>query len=71
MEYHHVLNGASSVVEWTRATSLRPWLEQIPSEVDRARFLHEYAESVGRFYPEQADGHVIFPFLRRFVVAYR
>ena len=70
-EYCHVLPGPQSVVEWTKGTALRPVLERLTSEGDRGRFLSEYSAEIGRAYRVQGDGRVLFPFLRRFVVAYR
>lgn len=70
-EYCHVLPTAQSVVEWTKGTALRPVLERLTSEEDRTRFLAEYTTEIERVYPCERDGRVLFPFLRRFVVAYR
>ncbi len=70
-EYSHVLPGPRSIVEWGRGTALRPFLESLESEDDRARFLREYLEELERVYPCHHHDAVIFPFLRRFLVAYR
>ncbi len=69
--YVHVLPGPEAVVDWTRGTGLRPWLARLSDEPTRRRFLAEYLREVRRAYPRQRDGAVLFPFLRRFVVAYR
>lgn len=70
-EYCHVLSGTPSVVEWTKGTALRPVLDRLTREEDRSRFLAEYSVEIDRAYRPQQDGRVLFPFLRRFVVAYR
>lgn len=70
-EYLHVLDGPEGIVEWYRATGLRPFLNALPAEEDRSEFLAEYLEAVRRAYPCRADGRVLFPFLRTFVIAYR
>ena len=70
-EYHHVLDGPVAVVEWIRGTALRPWLTQLTEEADRAALLAELTREIARAYPPRRDGKVVFPFLRRFVVAYR
>jgi trans-aconitate 2-methyltransferase len=70
-EYVHVLDGPADVVEWTRSTMLRPWLAALGDGPDADRFLAEYAEEVARRYPTRPDGRVLFPFRRRFLVAYR
>jgi trans-aconitate 2-methyltransferase len=70
-EYVHVLPGAAAVVDWTVGTGLRPWLRGLPDEDHRKRFLEEYGIEIAGAYPAQPSGSVLFPFLRRFVVAYR
>jgi trans-aconitate 2-methyltransferase len=70
-EYLHVLPNASAIVDWYKGTGLRPFLEPLPDEGVRERFLAEYLEAVTAAYPAQSDGRVLFPFRRLFVVAYR
>lgn len=70
-EYVHVLAGAPEIVEWIRGTALRPLVAQLPGEEERRRFLGELTEEIGRAYEARPDRNVLFPFLRRFVVAYR
>jgi trans-aconitate 2-methyltransferase len=69
--YVHVLEGPEAVVEWTTGTGLRPWLAALPDDAHRERFLAEYRAEIRREYPARSGGRVLFPFLRRFVVAYR
>jgi trans-aconitate 2-methyltransferase len=69
-EYIHVLPNAKAVVEWYRGTGLRPWLDQLPDEGSRERFLSDYQELINDAYPQQPDGRVLFPFRRLFVIAY-
>jgi len=70
-EYVHVLPGPDAVVAWTTGTGLRPWLAALPDEAHRTRFLEQYAREVANEYPARPDGRVLFPFHRRFLVAYR
>lgn len=69
--YLHVLAGPEAIVEWARGAGLRPWLQQLADDKDRDEFLGEYLSEIRRRYPLQSGGQVLFPFLRRFVVAYR
>lgn len=69
-EYMHILPGPDSVVEWTSGTALRPLLDRL-SEEKRASFFADYTKAINEAYPGRPDGKVLFPFLRRFVVAYR
>jgi trans-aconitate 2-methyltransferase len=69
-EYVHVVDGPQAVVEWYRATGLRPFLNALATEADRLEFLAEYHQSLLPHYRPQADGKVLFPFRRLFVLAY-
>lgn len=69
-EYLHRLDGADPVVEWTRGTALRPFLDVLDG-AERERFLAEYRQRVAAAYPTEADGTTLFPFRRLFIVACR
>jgi len=69
-EYYHVLSNPENIVEWTKGTALRPLLDRLPNSESRSAFLAEYSEAISKAYPKQPDGAALFPFLRRFVVAY-
>jgi len=67
-EYLHVLRGEDPVVQWAMGTSLRPYLDVLGPD-DRIGFLTAYAEALRPHYPPQADGSVLLPFRRLFVLA--
>jgi trans-aconitate 2-methyltransferase len=69
--YQHLLATADDIVEWYKGSGLRPFLEAIPNETDRNRFMAEYKNKIGAAYPAQPDGKVLFPFRRLFIVAHR
>ncbi len=67
--YHHVLaGGAAAVVEWFKGSGLRPFLAPLDSD-EKSAFLERYEKAVGRAYPPLADGSVLLPFPRLFIVA--
>jgi trans-aconitate 2-methyltransferase len=70
-EYLHVMDDPSAIVEWIRGTGLRPFLAACANDAERAEFERELLRGVEQAYPRQADGRVLFPFRRLFVVAYR
>jgi trans-aconitate 2-methyltransferase len=70
-EYVHVMPGAEAIVEWYKGTGLRPFLEALSSPDDRQRFIADYLEAIRGAYPPRADGRVLFPFRRLFLIAYR
>ena len=68
-EYVHQLDGAEAIVAWMRGTALRPYLAALGD--DRDEFERVLLDGLRAAYPKQADGRVLFPFRRLFVVAYR
>jgi trans-aconitate 2-methyltransferase len=70
-EYLHILPNAAAIVDWYKGTGLRPFLDRLPNADIRNRFLDLYSDAITKAYPARRDGHVILPFQRLFVVAYR
>lgn len=70
-DYQHVLPSRSAVVEWIASTGLRPFLAALDKEDERSAFLAELHRRVADAYSLRADGKVLFPFRRTFVIAYR
>jgi len=69
-EYLHVMEGPEAILAWYSGSGLRPFLHALSTEDDRAEYLAEYLERLRPCYPAQADGRVLFPFRRLFLVAY-
>lgn len=69
-EYVHVLEGENPVVEWTKATALRPLIQALDG-AEQDAFLAEYARLIAAAYPPRADGATLFPFRRLFLIARR
>ena len=65
--YEQVMPNAAGIVEWFKGTGLRPYLEAL-KPADQAAFLREYEQEVAKAYPTRADGKVLFPFPRLFLV---
>jgi len=70
IEYHHVLPDPEAIVEWYKGTGLRPFLEALKTDSEREQFLSEYLKQLRPLFPSRADGRVLLPFRRLFVVAY-
>ena len=69
--YHHVLTGGTdAVVEWFKGSGLRPFLAPL-NPLEAAGFLAEYRAAMVDAYPPLADGSVLLPFPRLFIVATR
>jgi trans-aconitate 2-methyltransferase len=70
-QYLHVMANAEAIVDWYKGTGLRPFLDVLESDADKARFTDEYLAGIRKCYPPQPDGRVLLPFPRIFLIAYR
>jgi trans-aconitate 2-methyltransferase len=68
--YHHRLSGAEAIVEFVRATGLRPFLDPL-TEAERREFIAIYTARIAAAYPPLVDGSVLLAFPRLFLVAER
>ncbi|WP_272545156.1 trans-aconitate 2-methyltransferase [Burkholderia cepacia] len=70
--YHPLRGGADAVVEWFKGSALRPFLAALDDD-ERAAFLARYRDAIAGpgGYPALADGTVLLPFPRLFIVATR
>ena len=72
--YHHGLDPLGEqdnpVLEWVRGTGLRPVLDTLVDQEERAAFLADYDARLRAAYPRTAAG-VILPFRRVFAVAHK
>jgi hypothetical protein len=62
--------GAAAVVEWFKGSGLRPFLDPL-DEAEREEYLRRYTTAIEQAYPVLADGGVLLPFPRLFIVATR
>lgn len=69
--YLHALTGDDPVVDWMLGTGLRPYVQALANEAERAAFLDAYRTRVALGLPRRADGVTLFPFPRLFIVARR
>lgn len=70
-EYNHVMDSKESIVDWIASTGLRPFLAALDTKTERNDFLTELHRRVSFAYELRADGKVLYPFRRTFVIAYR
>jgi trans-aconitate 2-methyltransferase len=67
--YHHLLEKHEEMVTWYQSTGLRPFLAKLPDDNTRSVFTTELADCYRQQFPSLADGRVLFPFHRLFVLA--
>ena len=67
--YQHPMDSPAAIVDWLRSTGLRPYLDALPDETQRAKFLAEYERRIDAAYPPRADGKRLLAFPRLFFVA--
>jgi len=70
-EYQHVMDGPEAILDWIRGTGLRPFLEALEDRAEQQRFEALLLAGIERTYSRQADGRILFPFRRLFLVARR
>ncbi len=68
-EYQQIMAEPAAILEWVKGTALRPFLEPL-SQDHRAAFTTRYRAALERAYEPQADGRIIFPFRRLFVICW-
>jgi trans-aconitate 2-methyltransferase len=69
--YEHVMTDGDAIVEWVKGTGLRPYLDILTDDAQRAAFLRAYKEGIEAAYPQRSDGKRLFSFPRIFIVAVR
>lgn len=68
--YHHPLASAAAIVDWVRATGLKPFVDRLPADL-QASYLAQYERRIDDAYPPRGDGHRLLAFPRLFIVARR
>ncbi len=68
--YHPLAAGLDAIVEWLKGTGLTPFLKPLP-EAEKTAFTAAYKAELAKSYTPMADGTVILPFPRLFIVATR
>lgn len=68
--YYHPMPSHQSLIEWIKATRLRPYLDAL-SEEDGLLFQQEIKKRAQKIYPIKQNGEILFRFRRLFFTAVR
>ncbi len=68
--YQHHMASAAAIVQWVRATGLRPFIDPLDAD-ERPAFLSRYEAAIAGAYPPRRDGCRLLAFPRLFIVARR
>ncbi|WP_284616837.1 trans-aconitate 2-methyltransferase [Aquabacterium humicola] len=68
--YQHPMADAAAIVQWVRATGLKPFVDPLPPTL-QAEYLADYQRRIDSAYPARADGQRLLAFPRLFIVARR
>ena len=66
--YQHPMASPAAIVDWVRATGLRPYLNRLDAE-EQLDFIQRYEALIERDYPKRSDGMRLLAFPRVFIVA--
>ncbi len=66
--YYHIMSSPQAIVNWLRATGLRPFLTALDEQQEKA-YLAAFQSEIARAYPARTDGHLLMAFPRLFMVA--
>ena len=66
--YQHRMETARAIVDWVRATGLRPFLDPLSPDL-ASGFLAAYERAIDDAYPRRVDGSRLLAFPRVFIVA--
>ena len=69
--YYHILPSHEGLIEWSKGTAMKPYLDRLPDEGKRNRFEREVLAGCKDAYKVQKDGSIIYPFKRLFFIAYK
>jgi trans-aconitate 2-methyltransferase len=69
--YYHILKSHQELIDWYRSTAMKPVLERLQTDKNRAEFEEEVLNESKKYYPLQRDGRIIYPFKRLFFTAHK
>jgi trans-aconitate 2-methyltransferase len=69
--YLHEMESHEAIIDWTKSTGMKPYMEAIFEENEKAEFADEVLANIKTQYTAQKNGKVLFPFKRLFFIGYK
>ncbi|MDR1871652.1 MAG: methyltransferase domain-containing protein [Deltaproteobacteria bacterium] len=69
--YFHILPSMQGIIDFIHSTALKPYLEELKTDKEKQKFENDILKECRKYYKEQSDGKVLFPFKRMFMIAYK
>jgi trans-aconitate 2-methyltransferase len=69
--YFHILPSMQGIIDFVHSTALRPYLAELKTDKEKQEFENDILEECRKYYKEQSNGKVLFPFERMFMIAYK
>lgn len=66
--YMHVLGGIDAILQWYESTSMKDYLDALPTEELRQNFKNNFLIKLKNTYSPRADGNILFNYKRLFLV---
>jgi trans-aconitate 2-methyltransferase len=70
-KYFHEMRGTDEIIDWFRATGIRPFLAALAAPIEREQFLAQLHTQYRQAFPVRSNGKVLMPFRRFFFIGYR
>ncbi len=67
--YYHLMASHQDIIDWSRGTYMRPYLDQLPDDATRQDFENDILATIIPAYPQQENGMILFAFRRLFFIA--
>jgi trans-aconitate 2-methyltransferase len=69
--YHHEMSSLDRLLDWAKATVMRPFLNKIPTAAHRRAFIADVKRACAKAYPRTKRGTIVYAQKRLFFVAYK
>jgi trans-aconitate 2-methyltransferase len=69
--YFHILPSMQGIIDFVHSTALKPYLEELKTDKEKRKFENDILKECRKYYKEQSNGKVLFPFERMFMIAYK